>query len=206
MFLHYYLHREEMIKNPHFKIFRISVIVSAIIAIALIFFFISIHFLKFNDSLSSKLTDWSNFGAYFSGTVGVILSALNFFIISYLTVKIYRNHDQQWLTQLRSPFYKDIIEKAYFLTDDKLKDQDTLRSFVLWLENTDFKNLLFLVDNKEETTLNSKRKILLQTLKEIESRNKYISEVDVQLVDKFHLHKIDFTNYLGKIMMDKTRE
>lgn len=195
-----------MISNSHFKIIRKGVVASAIIAFSVICLFVIIYFFKFNNSLSSRLRDWSDFGAYFSGTVGVILSALNLLIIAYLTVKIHRNHDQQWLTQLRSPFYKDIIEKAYFLTDDKLKDKDIIRSYMLWLENTDFKNLLFLVDKNEETSLNNKRELLLKTLQELESRNKFLDDKDQNLIERFHSHKIDFTNYLGKIMMDQTGE
>lgn len=164
------------------------------------------HFIEFHKPLSSNLRDWADFGAYFGGTIGVILSGLNFFAIAYLTIKMNRKQDQQWLTQLRFTFYKDIIERAYSLTEETIKNQQVLHSYILWLQHTDFKNILFLIHDVETNHLHKLKEELLTILIKIKSNQNFSVQPDTDLIEQFTLAKIKFTNYLGAIMMDQTRK
>jgi hypothetical protein len=195
-----------MIKKSDFKKLRYAVIILTIILLALVVLFIVLYFSKSHGHLSFQLKDWTDFGSFFGGTIWVILTFLNFLIIGYLTVKIHLNHDQQWLTELRSPFYKDAIEKAYSTTDQKLKDKESLDSYISWLDHTDFKNLLFLVNPKEERHLSTLKDKFTKTLYQLKSNLQFEIAENTQLISDFNEAKMKFTNFLGAIMMDKTND
>lgn len=148
-----------MISEKDFKRWRIAAIVFSGLGVLLVVVFIFLYFLHFHGNPSRHLKDWADFGSFFGGTVGVIFSGLNFLIIAYLTVKIYRKADQQWLTQLRAPFYQNILERLNSFTENSSPQH--LRDAKEWLEDLDLEIVLFLVMRVNYLWQTRKRKYLL---------------------------------------------
>jgi hypothetical protein len=53
---------------------------------ALCLFFLATYFYKFHSGLSSKQSDWGDFGSYFAGTVGMVFSFATVYLM-YLTFR-----------------------------------------------------------------------------------------------------------------------
>jgi hypothetical protein len=192
-----------MITESSFQKFRSWFWGGVIFLCVLLLFLTCIHFWFFHQDFSRNISDWAYFGDYFAGTVGVLLAALNFLILTYVTIKINMRADQQWLTQLRAPFYKEIIERLY--TINKSSPNEELSHFHSWLNNSDFENLLFLVEEREKNEVIKKKDILVEKIQQLyEPWNS--DDMRKKIEKEFELAKQEFTNYLAKIMMNKTRK
>jgi len=127
-----------------FRCFRTFVYWFNAACVALIIGFITEFVCHFHGRFSDKLSDWASFGSFLSGSVGVVVVTMNLLDIFYIYIKIGRASHQQYLTTLRSPSYKLIIDELYKVRQDNIGQAAFKIGLKAWLEDTDFDSLLFL--------------------------------------------------------------
>jgi hypothetical protein len=72
-----------------------------------------------------------------------------------MTARIHKDDHQRYLTQIRIPFYKNIVESLHSFSFSKLDSSKGVSDFIGWLKEIDFHNVLFLKES-ENTALNEK--------------------------------------------------
>jgi hypothetical protein len=105
---------------------------------------IYLYYRTFHGPLSKNSADWANFGGYLSGTLGISVSAMALVGVTYFTIKVGRASQQQFLTTLRAPAYKEMIAELYKVRADTYRIGTNLENFKVWIDNIDFNNLMFL--------------------------------------------------------------
>lgn len=102
---------------------KISVFIATIIIIpiiiALLWQFGKFYCIFNTHPFSINISDWGNFGDYLSGTVGIILSAFNIYLLIDLTRKTNKKDDNRLLNEFRHTAYLVWIEQGAGLEDRK---------------------------------------------------------------------------------------
>ncbi len=164
------------------RIFYLSAVVIIIATIACS----GTYLYRFHNGLSSNHDDWGDFGSYFSGTIGVILSGFNAFAFVYLTYRIYRRDDERHLIELRSPFYKEIIAGIQEITISQMPTPERCNSFANWMESLDFESLLFLKPGEAAELIKCQHQICL-TLRQLAAESKYVDNMVLVAVGEINL-------------------
>ena len=59
------------------------------------------YFSMMSGGFSDKSSNWGDFGSYIGGTVGTVLSALNFIILLFLSLQSREEQNHEWITTIR---------------------------------------------------------------------------------------------------------
>ena len=133
-----------IISYKGFRKLRRGAYVLGIVVLLMNLVFISLYFYRFHGKLSGQSADWANFGSFLAGTVGVSVSVMTLLGVTYFTIKVGRATQQQFLTTLRAPAYKTIIDELYKVRSETYRIGINLENFKTWINNVDFDSLLFL--------------------------------------------------------------
>ncbi len=197
-----------MISENSFKSWRQAIRILFIFCLLLSLIFTIAYFARFHSALSRSHSSWGEFGSFFGGTIGSILSALNLFTLIYLTFKLNKGNKQEWLTDLRSPFYKSIIEKLYSFDPEETRSEgnaEELKRYAFWLTHLSLEDQLFLVTPLLRDETEQKKNALLDSLKSLEF-SVIVDKKDFDLkYSSFTKLRTDFSKHLGNIMLNRTK-
>ena len=162
----------------------------------------------FHSGLSRSHSSWAEFGSFFGGTIGSILSALNLFALIYLTFKLNKGNKQEWLTDLRSPFYKSIIEKLYSFEPEDTQNENNsaeFKRYKFWLTHLSLEDQLFLVTPILRDETEQKKIAVLDSLKLLDFLLiKDPKDFDLKY-SNFTKLRTNFSKHLGNIMLNRTK-
>jgi uncharacterized membrane protein len=199
------------------QIWNIMKFGAVIICIPIIFFLFK--FTPCHYTFSNAISDWGNFGDYFSGTIGIIISLLNLIIFIVLTIEIAKINDinnsrnlnferKKIISELRYESIKRYEEKISCLTDNigNYIQQQPPQANVIWevlkTENY-FQDFL---RTYADIFPNMEGHLLATDILNIKN---YIHQAQnnppllIQYLDSFKEHNINFINYLRTIMLNE---
>jgi hypothetical protein len=104
------------------KNLKVIVITLSFLSFLAVLTFTMLYFYQFYGGLSTSTEKWGHFGEYFSGTVGVILSFVNFLIILGLHYDSQNENHHRWITQIRIESFHKILSKLDKLTYEHYRE------------------------------------------------------------------------------------
>ena len=105
------------------KNLKLLIVILATISLAVMIGLVILYFYRFHGGLSLAHDKWGQFGDYFGGALGTLLSFVNFLILIGLHYDVKSTEHHKWITQIRIESFHIILGKLDKLTFEN-KDND----------------------------------------------------------------------------------